>query len=105
MHGSIDHRSDGSIALHWVRRARGAWLWLDGVDTPLVEQAESYLVTLGPAAAPIAQWIVPEPTLEIDAAGAQALQLQALGAPFAVAQRGDASARPAELITFQEIQQ
>lgn len=90
VHGSLETRSGGSLALHWTRRARGAWLWLDAVDTPLVEQAESYLVTLGPPAAPVAQWITAEPLLEIDAATAATLRTQAPGAPFAVAQRGDA---------------
>ena len=90
VHGSRETRSDGSFVLRWVRRARGAWLWLDGVDTPLAEQAESYLVTLGPPLAPVAQWITAEPLLEIDAPTAATLRAQAPGAPLTVAQRGDA---------------
>ena len=90
VHGSVEARGDGSLGLRWTRRARGAWLWLDGVDTPLVEQAESYLVTLGPPTAPVAQWIVAEPLLEIDPSTAARLRAQAPGAPFTVAQRGDA---------------
>ena len=33
---------DGSLTLSWTRRARGAWVWLDLVDTPLQEQSEAY---------------------------------------------------------------
>jgi hypothetical protein len=95
VHGAVESPGDGSLALRWVRRARGAWLWPDAVDVPLVEQAESYLVTLGPIASPVAQWIVAEPRLEIDSASATVLRSQAAGALFAVAQRGDASVSPA----------
>ncbi|MDP3676241.1 MAG: phage tail protein [Novosphingobium sp.] len=98
VHGTLEARNDGSLELRWIRRARGAWLWLDGVDTPLVEQAESYLVTLGPAAAPIAQWIAAEPLLRIDAASGATLRTMAPGALFAVAQRGDAGLSPALLL-------
>ena len=91
VHGAIESLADGSLVLRWTRRARGAWLWLDAVEVPLVEQAESYLVTLGPFAAPLAQWIVGEPRLVIDATAAAALRNQSAGAPFAVVQRGDAA--------------
>lgn len=95
VHGVLESLGDGSLALCWVRRARGAWLWPDAVDIPLVEQSESYLVTLGPPTAPLAQWIVAEPRLEIAAPTAALLRTQAPGALFAVAQRGDASLSPA----------
>ena len=91
VHGAVDQQGDGSLILRWTRRARGAWLWLDAVEVPLVEQAESYLVSLGPLAAPVAQWIVTEPRLVIDATTAAALRGQALGAVFAVIQRGDSA--------------
>ena len=59
----------GSVAagleLHWTRRARGAWLWPDGVDVPLVEQDEQYCVGLGPVGAPIAEWPVNTPSFSI----------------------------------------
>ena len=95
VHGSVAKLGDGSLILRWTRRARGAWLWLDAVDVPLVEQAESYLVTLGSLATPIAQWIVSEAQLEIGATAVAALATQAPGARFAVAQRGDAGLSPA----------
>ena len=95
VHGAVDRQGDGSLILRWTRRARGAWLWLDAVEVPLVEQAESYLVSLGPSAAPVAQWIVTEPRLVIDATAAAAFRGQALGATFAVVQRGDSAVSPA----------
>lgn len=56
VHAAATIGSDGSLTLTWTRRARGAWLWSDGVDAPLVEEAEAYLVTYGPVDARVAQW-------------------------------------------------
>ncbi|MGB3738520.1 MAG: phage tail protein [Pontixanthobacter sp.] len=42
-------RTGGTVAFTWVRRARGAWLWLDRVDAPLNEEVESYAVGIGDA--------------------------------------------------------
>ena len=94
VYGAVDRQGDGSLILRWTRRARGAWLWLDAVEVPLVEQAESYLVTLGPPAAPVAQWIAGEPRLVIDATAAAAFRSQVPAAAFAVVQRGDAALSP-----------
>ncbi|MBX3593719.1 MAG: phage tail protein [Sphingomonas sp.] len=33
---------DGAIVLRWVRRSRGGWQWIDGVDAPIGEEAERY---------------------------------------------------------------
>jgi hypothetical protein len=55
----------GTLLLGWTRRARGAWDWPDGVDAPLREQAERYLVTLGDLTAPAAAWDLSEPRLAI----------------------------------------
>lgn len=57
--------ADGALELRWTRRARGAWAWPDGVDAPLHEQAERYLVTLGVLAAPLAVWELGEPRLTL----------------------------------------
>jgi hypothetical protein len=38
--------ADGGLQLSWVRRARGGWSWRDGIDVPLVEEAERYIVYL-----------------------------------------------------------
>ena len=61
-------QADGSLTLAWTRRARGAYLWLDGADTPLHEETESYRVTYGPIASPVAIWTPSEPELVIPAA-------------------------------------
>ena len=95
VHGSVEKLGDGSLILRWVRRARGAWLWLDAVDVPLVEQAESYLVVLVPSGTPAAQWIVSEAQMTIDPVAAAALRTQAMGANFTASQRGDSAVSPA----------
>lgn len=56
VHGTALLQSDGSIALRWTRRARGAWVWLDSVDTPLNEESELWDVTVGDPDAPALRW-------------------------------------------------
>jgi len=76
--------ADGTLELGWTRRARGAWGWSDGVDAPLQEQAERYLVTLGDPAAPAALWDLAEPRLALSP-----VQLATLPAgPLRVRQQG-----------------
>ncbi|MDN3647076.1 hypothetical protein QWY75_12760 [Pontixanthobacter aestiaquae] len=53
------------LNISWTRRARGAWRWLDGVETPLVEAAESYRVGIGAIDAPDLQWQVGEPAITL----------------------------------------
>lgn len=79
---------DGSWRLSWTRCARGGWAWQDGVDVPLVEEAEAYRITFGPAEAPVATWITEEPVLEISAALLGELSDLAPGELFAVRQQG-----------------
>jgi hypothetical protein len=38
------HHADGM--LRWTRRSRAGWRWSDGVEAPLVEEAEAYRVTV-----------------------------------------------------------
>lgn len=79
----------GGIALQWTRRARGAWSWSDGVDAPLNEQREAYLVGLGDTGTPALRWEVDQPRLELSAAtlaglsqahGGKALWVRQIGA-------------------------
>ncbi|MFT4056719.1 MAG: phage tail protein [Novosphingobium sp.] len=79
--------ADGSWTFSWTRRARGGWSWQDGVDVPLVEQAERYLVTLGPIDAPLARWATDTPELRIEAA-VLAQYADNAGAMFRVRQQG-----------------
>lgn len=57
VHGSASLAADGTLALGWTRRARGAWTWLDEVETPLVEQSELYEVGVGPVSQPVSAWL------------------------------------------------
>ena len=53
VHGRAALAADGTLSLSWVRRARGAWLWRDGVAVPLVEEIERYEIGVGPVGAPL----------------------------------------------------
>ncbi len=88
VHGRAFLATDGSLDLAWTRRARGGWAWLDGVDVPLREQDETYVVTFGPLAAPIATWEVTQPALVVDAPTISSLSSSAPGEAFRVRQRG-----------------
>ena len=61
VHPCFGQGASGDPEWHWIRRARGAWRWLDGVETPLVEEREAYRVGFGPVAAPVSLWDTPEP--------------------------------------------
>jgi hypothetical protein len=73
VHARVSALAGGGVALGWTRRARGAWSWPDGVDAPLHEQAERYLVTLGDPEAPDAAWNVTEPMLVLPGESVAAL--------------------------------
>jgi len=79
---------DGSMVLEWTRRARGAVSWLDGVDAPLHEQSEAYIVSYGPLAAPVAVWQVAEPALTLSPVIVATLSGQLAGGVFHVRQQG-----------------
>lgn len=72
----------------WVRRARGAWDWPDGVEAPLNEQAEAYEVSYGPPDAPLARWTTAEPRLELTTAIVEYLASTLPGGNFQVRQVG-----------------
>ncbi|WP_067737900.1 phage tail protein [Novosphingobium naphthalenivorans] len=80
--------ADGTWRLSWTRRARGGWQWQDGIDMPLVEQAESYLVTLGPLDIPVALWSLGAPQLAISSAQLAGLSVLAPGGELRVRQQG-----------------
>jgi hypothetical protein len=49
VHLRVVETAAGDLALSWVRRSRQGWIWTDGADTPLGEEAERYrLVLAGP---------------------------------------------------------
>lgn len=84
VHPRLAALASGAIELGWTRRARGAWSWSDGVDAPLHEQSERYLVTLGDLAAPLAVWELGEPRLVLPPETLAALP----GGPINVRQQG-----------------
>jgi hypothetical protein len=88
VHPRAESLGDGSFKLGWTRRARGALAWLGGVDAPLHEEQEAYVVTFGPLGAPQAQWEVSEPWLTIAPALLANLVAAAPGEAFRVRQRG-----------------
>lgn len=56
VHGWIAASPTGGLILGWTRRSRGGWTWPDGVDQPVNEQRETYLVEFGQPGAPVARW-------------------------------------------------
>jgi hypothetical protein len=80
--------ADGSLTLSWTRRARGAWVWQEGVDVPLVEETEAYQVTYGDGDTPVAQWTVTQPSLMLPSADLSSLRALLTGGSFLVRQIG-----------------
>lgn len=64
------HRLDAERMLHlaWTRRARAAWYWGEGVEVPLMEDSERYLVGAGPPSQPLRSWETGAPSLVLAAA-------------------------------------
>ncbi len=48
VHLMAERQPDGTTEVRWVRRSRTGWAWLDGVDAPLGEESERYLVEWRP---------------------------------------------------------
>jgi hypothetical protein len=101
VHGRARIQSDGSLELAWTRRARGAFSWNDGVDVPVHEQAEAYLVTYGLPEQPTATWVTPEPRLALPSATLEMLSTTSPGGAFSVRQQGShALSVPTHLTTL-----
>ena len=99
--GSATVAADGARTLRWTRRARGAWNWRDGVEAPVVEQVERYLVGVGPVSAPHASWTTFAPELTLSGETWSALATAHPGAPVWVRQSGDlALSRPSPITTL-----
>jgi len=98
-HGKAVRQPDGAVSLEWIRRARGAWLWLDGVDTPLNEESERWEIAVGDPATPLLRWQTTSPNLVV--AGEQMAGLPAGTAHyFSVRQIGRNAASIALRIDF-----
>jgi hypothetical protein len=68
VHPNVAWSDDGGLRLDWTRRARGGWSWRDGVDVPLAEEAERYVVACELAGATERTWSVDSTSLSIPAA-------------------------------------
>ncbi len=88
VHPRLHRAENGDPTWRWVRRARGAWRWLDGVDGPLNEEGEAYRVGLGPQDNPHAVWDVVEPCFSLPAEEWQALRAANSSSPLWVRQIG-----------------
>lgn len=92
---------DGGATLGWTRRARGQWLWRDGVEIPLVEQAERYIVGIGPVGAPEIAWEVDTPGLALARPAFTELAARFAGRTLWVSQIGTyARSAPLDLLTL-----
>jgi hypothetical protein len=67
VHPQVAGSAASGLTLGWTRRARGGWLWSDGVDVPLAEQDERYRVGIGPIDAPVALWEITQPRIDLSA--------------------------------------
>ena len=87
---------DGSLAVHWVRRSRRGWAWIDAVDVPADPDLAGYRVTLARTGV-ATDYSTSDPSLVLTAA-----QLTALGTgPITIAVRQVGSfglSRPVTLI-------
>jgi len=99
VHPRIETGVSGAT-LRWTRRSRGAWSWFDGVDVPLNEQAEAYLVGVGAPDAPAAGWQLAEPRLELSVAEFAQLAASHPGSPLWVRQLGSFAASDPLLLTI-----
>lgn len=89
VHASLRTLPSGAIRLAWVRRARGAWFWQDGVETALNEQSEAYEVTFGIVSGVLARWQTSQQWLDLTAGDYAALAAAAPTGAFSVRQIGD----------------
>jgi len=100
VHPVITGAPEGALTLAWTRRARAGWDWLDGVDSPLVEERELYRVGLGPVEAPVAEWEVSEPQLILAGGVVSGLAAAHPAAPLWVRQIGRFAQSDPLLLTY-----
>lgn len=101
VHPRVAGSTTAGLTLGWTRRARGAWLWPDEVETPLVEHEERYRVGLGPVEAPVAEWSVGAPSITLSAETLAPLVQTHPGAKLWVCQIGSyAQSEPLYLATL-----
>lgn len=65
VHPHLAFDAEDVLDICWTRRARGQWRWEDGVDVPLIEEREDYLVGYGPSETPHVAWSRSEPNIRL----------------------------------------
>lgn len=75
--------ADG-YAVRWVRRSRAGWQWRDGIDAPLGEEQERYVVTLSAGGTALRSAMLVEPLWTLPPASIASDRMTAAGAPIAV---------------------
>lgn len=99
VHPRVIRAADGTTTYSWTRRARGQWRWDTSVETPLVEEIESYVVGYGPGEAPHVSWQRGTPSLQLTGSERSAL-IEAHGpGPLWVRQIGTFDRSPPLLLT------
>lgn len=96
VHGRVAVQANGGLAIRWTRRSRAGWRWSDGVDAPLVEEAEGYRVTLHDAGGETRTIAVTVPELVLPADA-----LPARPAIVRIVQQGTLAASPPLLIPLE----
>ncbi len=93
--------ANGDTQLSWTRRSRDGWSWLDGVDAPLAEESETYVITVTPDAGS-AREVVTFTTTYAFAAADKAADMAggAAAIKFAISQRGTFGASRPNLLTI-----
>ncbi|MFM6933416.1 MAG: phage tail protein [Novosphingobium sp.] len=88
VHGGWHRGADATLHLHWTRRARGSWVWADGVDVPLNEETENYIISLEAGGTRAAMWATTQPELAIGPAEQAGIQAALDAGTFVVRQQG-----------------
>lgn len=99
VHPRVREVGGGDMLLQWTRRSRGAWHWLDGVETPLNEEAEVYQVGVGNTENPVVRWQVTVPQIAFSTSAWADLAAAHSGQPLWVRQIGSLAASPPLLLT------
>ncbi|MFA5990258.1 MAG: phage tail protein [Sphingomonas sp.] len=83
VHLRVENAGADAVMLRWARRSRAGWRWIDGADTPLVEERESYRVSLIGGASADSNVETSAPMLALSAqalAGRTAIEVRQCGA-------------------------
>ena len=81
VHGGAEPLAGDRVRFSWIRRARGAWGWHDGVEVPLNEERELYAVGIGDPATTdaIRETTAPAITLTRAEIGGEAIWVRQIG--------------------------